>query len=123
MGKTLAVSLLTIGLLTFSIPLFAHHGAASYDVSKTIVLKGIVTDYVWSNPHVFVKVDVKDDSGNLQHWLIEAQNPRSQTNAGWSKNTFKPGDEVAVDAVAAKNGEPIGRFTGRIVINGQVFKP
>ena len=119
------------GLVTVSVPLFAHHGGAAYDTDKSIIVKGTVTDYVWSNPHVFVKVDVKDDKGNIAHWIVEAQNPVSMLQIGWTKNTFKPGDEVEIDAMPAKNGNPVG-FLGsssptaprrRIVINGKQFQP
>lgn len=114
-----------LGFLAVSVPLFAHHGNSSYDSAKTVTVKGAVTEYIWANPHVFLKVDAKDDSGNTLHWIIEAQNPVSQIDVGWSKTTFKPGDEVIVDVMPAKNGQPIGRFTpkGRIVINGNGFKP
>jgi len=121
--KFVIISLLAVGLSAVSAPLFAHHGNAAYDNAKTVTVKGTVTDYLWANPHVFLKMDAKDDSGETQHWIIEAQNPVAQAGAGWSKTTFKPGDEVVVDVMPVKNGQPIGRFRGRIVINGQVFKP
>ena len=125
------ISFAVVILLTVSAPLFAHHGGAAYDTDKTVTVKGTVTDYVWSNPHVFVKVDVKDGSGNAAHWIVEAQNPVSMLQIGWSKNTFKPGDEVEIDAMPAKNGNPVG-FLGsssptaprrHIVINGKQFQP
>jgi hypothetical protein len=115
-------SLVVVGLLAVSLSLFAHHGAASYDTSKTITVTGTVTDYVWANPHVFVKVDAKDESGNMVHWNIEAWNPVTQANRGWSKNTFKPGDEVVIETRPVKNGQPIGQFAGKIEINGKQFK-
>jgi hypothetical protein len=130
-NKLAAISFAVVGLLAVSVPLFAHHGGASYDTSKTVTVKGTVTDYIWANPHVFVKLDVKDDSGNAVHWIVEAQNPVSMMQIGWSKNTFKPGDEVEIDAMPAKNGNPVG-FLGsssptaprrRIVINGKQFQP
>jgi hypothetical protein len=126
-----SISFLVVGLLAVSVSLFAHHGNAAYDTTKTITVKGTVTDYVWANPHVFVKVDAKDEGGNLVHWVVEAQNPVSMTQIGWSKNTFKAGDEVEIEAMQAKNGNPVG-FLGsssptaprkRIVINGKQFQP
>ena len=118
-----SISLLVVVFLAGSCPLFAHHGNASYDTSRTVTVKGTVTEYLWANPHVFLKVDAKDENGNIVHWVIEAQNVVNQVNAGWSKSMFKPGDQVMIDVTPAKNGRPIGRFKGRIVINGQVFKP
>ena len=114
---------LVISLLAISVRVSAHHGAASYDTSKTVTLKGTVTNYIWSNPHVFLDMDVKSDDGTIVHWVIEAQGPVPQADAGWTRSTFKQGDEVIVDVTPVKNGKPIGRFKGRIIINGQVFKP
>lgn len=117
------IAFLAVAFSAVSLPLFAHHGNAAYDIDKVVTVKGTVTAYVWANPHVFVKVDAKDDSGNTQHWVIEAQNAVNQATAGWSEETFKPGDQVVIDVTPAKNGRTIGKFKGRIVINGQVFKP
>ena len=125
------ISFAIVSLLAVTVPLFAHHGNAAYDTEKKFTVKGTVTGYIWSNPHVFVKVDVKDDNGNTAHWIVEAQNPVSMGQIGWTKNTFKPGDEVEIDAMQAKNGNPVA-FLGsasptaprrRIVINGKQFQP
>lgn len=127
--RTITFAIVT--LLAVCVPVFAHHGGAAYETDKSVIVKGTVTDYIWSNPHVFVKVDVKDDKGNMAHWIVEAQNPVSMMAIGWSKNTFKPGDEVEIDAMPARNGNPVG-FLGsssptaprrRIVINGKQFQP
>src|ERR1700682_1915837 len=129
-NKLRTISFAVVSLLTVSVPLFAHHDNASYDTTKTVTVKGTVTEYVWSIPHTFIKLDAKDDSGNLVHWIIEGQNPVSMMAIGWTKNTFKPGDEVEIDAMQAKNGNPVG-FLGsaspsaprrRIVINGKQFQ-
>ena len=129
--KIRIITFAVIGLLGISAPLFAHHGNAAYDAEKTTTVKGTVTDYIWSNPHVFVKLDGKDDNGNVVHWIVEGQNPVSMTQIGWTKNTFKAGDEVEMDAIPAKNGNPVA-FLGsasptaqrrRIVINGKQFQP
>jgi hypothetical protein len=126
-----SISLLVAGLLTVSVPLFAHHGNAAYDATRSVIVKGTVTGYIWANPHVFVKLDGKDDSGNTVHWVVEGQNPVSMTQIGWTKDTFKAGDEVEMDAIPAKNGNPVA-FLGsasptaprrRIVINGKQFQP
>lgn len=125
------ISFVLVALLALSVPVFAHHGGAAYETDKIITVKGTVTDYVWSNPHVFVKVDVKDAGGSIVRWIVEAQNPVSMLQIGWSKNTFKAGDEVEISAMPAKNGNPVA-FLGsssptaprmKIVINGKQFQP
>ena len=121
--KLRTISLLVVSFMAACLPLLAHHGNAAYDTAKTVTIKGTVTDYIWANPHVFLKLDAKDESGNTLHWVIEGQNAVTQASAGWTNVTFKTGDQVIVDVTPAKNGRPIGRFKGRIEINGQVFKP
>jgi len=115
-----------VALLALSPPLFAHHGAADFDNSRTITVEGIVTEYVWANPHVYVKVDAKDESGQTVNWVLETQSVVNQANAGWTNTMFKPGDHVVIDATPAKGGRPAGIFKtrgGRIVINGREFEP
>jgi len=122
MANRLGIVVVMVAGVAFTAPLFAHHGAASFDSANMVTLKGTVTEYVWSNPHVLVKVDAKDDNGNVVHWVLEAWNPVTQSSRGWSKNTFKPGDEVSLDIARAKNNQPVGEIRGRIVINGKEFK-
>lgn len=122
MANKVGIVAVMIGFFAASVPLFAHHGTASFDTEKKLTLTGTVTEYIWSNPHVIVKLDVKDASGNVVHWVVESWNPVTQTSRGWTKNSFKPGDEVVADITPAKNDKPIGEFTGRIVINGTVLQ-
>src|SRR5258706_3933919 len=97
------ISFLGVSLLTISIPLFAHHGGASYDTAKTVTVKGTVTEDVWSNPHGFVKLDGKDDNGNTVHWIVEGQNTVSMMAIRWTEDTFNPGDEDGIDAMPAND--------------------
>src|SRR5579864_1255231 len=129
-NKLKIASFAVVGLLAVCVPLFAHHGNAAYDPEKSVNVKGTVAGYIWANPHVFVKVDVKDDAGNTVRWIVEGQNPVSMSQIGWTKDTFKPGDQVEIDAMPAKNGNPVA-FLGsasptaprrRIVINGKQFQ-
>ena len=122
MANRLGFGAFLVAVVAFSVPLFAHHGAASFDSGKMVTVNGSVTEYVWSNPHVLVKVDAKNDSGNVVHWVLEAWNPVTQASRGWSKNTFKAGDDVSMEIAPAKNNQPVGEIRGRIVINGKEFK-
>ena len=122
-NKLITTLFVGVAALAVCVPLFAHHGNASYDVTKKPTVKGVVTEYIWANPHVYVKFDAKGENGEVVHWQVEASNPPDQTRAGWTKNTFKPGDEVEITmGSVARNGQPIGRFGGRVVINGKVLQ-
>jgi hypothetical protein len=118
----LAMALALLGVPL--IPLSAHHGNAAYESAKEVTITGTVTEWLWANPHCFLKVDVKDAGGNVQHWVIEALNPPDMVRRGWAKNSFKPGDDVTVTLWQARNGSPIGRFRGDksvVLANGQAF--
>jgi hypothetical protein len=107
------------GSLVASIPLLAHHGNAAFDVGKRVTVKGTVTEWVWANPHCWLKFDAKDDKGNVAHWVAETNNAPDMIERGWSKNTFKPGDEVTVTVEPVKSGNPVGRVVGVVLANGQ----
>ena len=107
--------------ISFSVTLSAHHGAAAYDTEKKITLKATVTEWVWANPHCFLKFDAKDEKGNVVHWVTEASNPSDMVNLGWSKDSFKAGDVVTVTFLPVKNGNPVGRIQQVVLANGQTL--
>jgi len=101
--------------------LWAHHGSAIYDETKAVVVKGVVTDWVWANPHCLLEFDVKNDKGETVHWTAEVSNPPDMMARGWSRKMFKPGDEVQIWMIVAKNGEPIGRIA-RVIVGGKTYE-
>ena len=92
-------------LLLISIPLWAHHGASEYDMTKIITLRATVTDLQFVNPHTLLSFTVKDDSGKSSDWEGELPSPNLLTRRGWSRSTLKPGDQVTIIGAPAKNGE------------------
>ena len=49
--------------------LLAHHSfAAEFDAGKRVTLKGTVTKVDWRNPHIYVYLNVKDDTGKVTEW-------------------------------------------------------
>jgi len=112
------VTLLSFGAV---MPLFAHHGNASFDTDKKLTMKGTVTEWFWANPHCFLKFDVSDDKGTVAHWVAETSNPSDMSNLGWSKQTFKPGDQITVTLEPVKSGQPVGRVTQVVLANGQTL--
>src|SRR5579872_4234456 len=110
-----------VGLLIASASLAAHHGASEFDPTKRVTLKGTVVEWFWANPHCFLKFDVKDDSGNVVHWVAETSNPPDMLNRGWSKQTFKPGDEVTVTLRPVKTGRSVGSVVQVVLPDGKVL--
>jgi len=101
----------TVGLIVMAFTLFsgvvsAHHGRAGYS-NEISTVKGTVTAVQWKNPHVFIEFDVKDDKGNIVHWLGELSSPSTMLAAGMSRTTLKLGDEIVVKGRSGQNGTPI----------------
>ena len=117
----LGVVLVAVGLVIVPVPVVAHHGAASFDTTKEVTLKGTVTDWIWANPHCFLKFDAKDDTGTVRNWAVETQNPTDMTRRGWARTSFKPGDEVTVTMQVVKSGAPVGRIRSVVLANGQTL--
>jgi hypothetical protein len=111
----LRFSFLTLALAA-SIPVFAHHGSRiSYDLSKTVTLKGIVKEFSYENPHIYITFEVKDDAGNITLWAAETDPPAMMSRKfGWSRHYLKPGDEVTISLWPSKVGSTRG-FLGRLV--------
>jgi len=116
--------LIAAGFGLVSSPISAHHGITNYDMKKTIVLNGTVTDFDWANPHCLAHLDVTDDAGHISHWTLEMASTFTMAHHGWDKDTLKRGDRVTVETHPAKNGAPMGISSGpgfalKIVTNGK----
>ena len=115
------IAVVLSSILIVSIPMMAHHGNAVFNTEKTVTVNGAVTEWVWANPHCFLKFDEKTNEGEVRHWVVEANNPPGMINLGWSKYSFKPGDEVTVTASQARNGKPVGRIIEATTANGTLL--
>ena len=99
----------------------AHHGTASFDTSRDVTLKGTVTDWIWANPHCFLKFDAMDESGTMRNWAVEVSNPTDMTKRGWARSSFKVGDVVTVNLQPVKNDAPIGRLRSVVLPDGSTL--
>ena len=113
--------LLAVVWLASSAPALGHHGGASFDTTKTLTLKGTVTEWLWANPHCFLKIDAKDDTGAMRNWNLELGNPTDSTIAGYRRTLFKPGDVVTVTVTPVKSGAPVGRLRTVELADGRTF--
>jgi len=100
---------------------FAHHGSASYSQQPTTLKNVTVTKVNWGNPHTLVLFDMKDDKGNVQHWIAEANAASAINSAGWTKTAIKPGDVITIVLFAAKSGAPVGRVGKVVLPDGREF--
>ena len=113
-------SIITV-LTLFAGVLSAHHGRAGYDTKgQGITLRGVVTEYKWINPHVFLNWNVKNEKGEVVEWTGEFSSPTTMISEGMGKNTFKAGDEIIATVIPAKGNVPHGLFLKITRPDGQV---
>jgi hypothetical protein len=106
----LKLTSLAIAILLTSSSAFAHHSFAMFDQSKTITLEGAVKDFRWTNPHVFIQLLVKNESGADEEWSIEMTSPEHLARAGWRPATLKPGDELTLNIHPMRDGIKGGQY-------------
>jgi hypothetical protein len=108
-----------IALLGVSRPALAHHGGASYDATKVFTIMGTVSSFQFSNPHALVILDVKDDKGNIEHWVGEGTSPNMLVREGWNRKTIKPGDQITATGHPARNGSNSMRIEKVVLPSGR----
>src|SRR5580704_15720283 len=103
MNRTMCAA--AAALLLATIRISAHHAfSAEYDENKRVTCSGTVTRFEWTNPHVWLYVDGKDDTGKLTSWNFEIGSPNGLLHRGWTKTELKKGDQVTVEGYGAKDG-------------------
>ena len=105
--------------LSTGVPLRAHHSGLTLFSDATSTLKGIVKNWVWSNPHCLVTVEVTGADGQAAQWVIELQAPNSIYPGGYRRTTFKSGDAVTLTVHPVKNGRPYGRIVSSVLADGR----
>jgi hypothetical protein len=123
MKKMVASLAMLLGFLMVSGSLFGHHGTGtSYDLHKVAVLKGVVVQFNFANPHSQLYFDVTDDQGNVVHWSAEMRNPHSLESYGYTKRVlyekFTPGATVTITGNVSKAGTPVLLFGKAVTADG-----
>jgi hypothetical protein len=101
------VLLTSLSVLLFGSGALAHHPFdAEYDRSKPITVTGTVESFEWTNPHASLHIEGSDARRRATQgeWTVELGGPDELTRAGWTMETFKPGDKVTVQGWLARDG-------------------
>jgi len=91
-----------------------------FDQSKTVELRGSVTELQWTNPHVFLHVEVADASGKVT-WEVELNSPNNLRREGWKADSVKVGDKVVVSIHPLRDGSHGGLFISVTLPDGKVL--
>ena len=102
---TVMVAGLGVGLLLAGAAVQAHHAfSAEFDANKPVALQGKITKMEWINPHAWMHLDVENDDGTVESWMIEAGPPGALVRRGWTRESVVPGTEVLVEGYQAIDG-------------------
>lgn len=116
-------ALLIAGVILLLVPtaVLAHHALQTqFDINRTITLKGVVEKMDWSNPHVRLYLQVKDES-KKRTWELYLGSPNQQILNGWKIDTYRRGDHVVVDAYPARDGSRVGFATKVGAVAGRTY--
>ena len=102
-------------LLAAAVPVVAHHAfAAEFDANQPVKLKGAVTKVEWTNPHIWIFLDVTGNDGKVVNWAVEGGAPNALYRRGFNKNSLPTGTEVLMEGYRAKDGS--SRINGRTMV-------
>jgi hypothetical protein len=99
----------------------AHHSFAMFDHDHQIKVAGTVTHFQWTNPHVYIDLDGKNDQGDTKHYTIECANPGILDRVGWKFNMIRQGDQITVIIAPLRTGEPGGLLKQVTLADGRKF--
>jgi len=98
----------TLGLLVGAAGGYAHHSVAGqFDVHKTATLTGVISDIEWINPHIYIRLDVENDSGGVDTWRLESVPPSYLRKSRISRDMLMGGGaEVSIDVLLPHDETP-----------------
>jgi hypothetical protein len=93
-------------------------------MTKLVTVKGTVTEYYFTNPHVQILIDAKREDGSTEKWRSELNSPNIVARVtGWNRKTFKPGDELVLVGNPAKDGAKVLRLEKVLQPDGTELYP
>jgi len=101
--RSITLLLLAMAVVAPARPAEAHHSfAAEYDANTAVMLTGVVTKVEWTNPHAYVYLDVKDETGKVANWAFEGYPPNTLKRTGFSRDLLKSGDVISITGYRAR---------------------
>jgi hypothetical protein len=106
---------LAAGVWLMATAALAHHSyTAEFDVEKPVKMTGVLTRLEWTNPHIWLYLDVKDDTGKVTNWGFSASPPGMLTRRGITKTSLKLGEVLTISGHRAKDGS--NNASGNVVV-------
>jgi hypothetical protein len=107
----------------FAMPALAHHSFAMFDGDKRVTLDGTIKEFLWTNPHAWVVMNVPDAQGQMKTWSLELPSPGGLARNGWLPRSLTPGMKVSAIAHPLKDGNTGGALVEITLPDGKVLTP
>lgn len=117
--KVCVIASALAGFPLLAVPALAHHSFAMFDPDQLITKPGVVKEFEWTNPHVWLHVLAPDASGKPVEWSFEMQATAQASSGGWKPDTVKPGDKVTVEFHPLKDGSRGGELVAATLSDGR----
>jgi hypothetical protein len=121
-SMTFGAALLMTSMALATVPLFAHHGANLYDMTKTVKITGTIAKFYWGNPHNEITIDGTDEKGANAQWVAYTEPPLVMLERGWTRKSLNFGDKVTAYIFAAKNGSSVGTLNRIVLPDGKTLE-
>jgi hypothetical protein len=120
--KALFVPVLVIlALVSAAVPMSAHH-SWPVNTSRLVTVRGTVTEFAWENPHPMITLEVPNDDGKLEKWMVGGPAISRMEANGWTKTTVKPGDVITGIGYQYSNGQKIVRLERVLLADGRELR-
>jgi hypothetical protein len=110
-----------IALAATTLPAFAHHSYAEFNLDKKVTLEGTVKEFQWTNPHSWILVMVPNASGQEEQWAVELNSVSLLAERGWKPKTLKPGDKISITFHPMRNGSKAGSYMAVKLPDGKMM--
>lgn len=114
-----AIMVLALGLAAGTAA--SHHSFSVFNMQTEIEITGVVKEVQWTNPHIWIWVDVTNEDGEVVTWGLEGMSPNFLARRGWGRTTLEAGDEITVSLRPLNSGEPGGMFMRTTTPDGVVL--
>ena len=121
MRAAVLTGFLVLMLLSAAVPLSAHH-RWPVDRTRLVTIKGTVTDFVWSNPHPMITLQVQVEGGQTEKWLIGGPALNRMEANGWTRMTVRPGDVIMGTGYQFADGQKIIRLERVVLADGREIR-
>jgi hypothetical protein len=103
------------------VPAAAHHSFAAFDMANQKTITGAVKQVDWTNPHIWIWIDVANDKGGTDTYAFEGMSPNFLARRGWTRTTLHTGDTITVSYRPMKDGKNGGMFINGTTAAGKVL--